>query len=182
MIARRIAREPLVQFVAVGGLLFGLHLLVKGEGGAAGGARIVVGEDTVASLASAWAERRGRPPAAEELQREIEAWVRDEILYREAIALGLDRDDPIVRERLIGKLELLAKGEGDEEAPSDDEVRAFFDANLDRYRIEGWTPPLEQVRSVVELDLVEGRRRRALDAYYARIRSKYAVETPEPGS
>ena len=180
MIAGRIAREPLVQFIAAGALLFGIHLLVRGEGGPASGARVVVGEDTVAALTSRWTESRGRPPTPEELQREIDAWVRDEILYREAIALGLDRDDTIVRERLVGKLELLARGKADEEAPTGDEVRAFFDANLERYRLEGWTPELPQVRSVVELDLVEERRRRALDEYYARIRSKYTVEMPEP--
>jgi hypothetical protein len=180
MIARRIAREPLVQFVVVGALLFGLHLLLRGDRGAAGGARVVVGEVTVAALASRWTEQRGRPPTAEELRREIDAWVRDEVLYREAIALGLDREDPIVRERLVGKLELLARGKGDEEVLSDDEVRAFFEANLERYRLEGWTPELEQVRNVVELDLVEERRRRALEEYYARIRSKYVVEIPGP--
>jgi len=158
MDAIRWGREPIVLFAVIAAILFGVHAL---RGRDEGPARIVVTADTVAELAAAWEDIRGRPPGPEELRGEIERWVRDEILVREAVALGLGEDDTVVRERLVRKLERQAAGT-EPPAPTDDEVRAFYEANRERWGADGWTPPLEQVRSVVEMELAEERRRAAL--------------------
>lgn len=176
MNASRWGREPLILFVVIAALLFGVHAL-RSRDDATAPARVVVTAETVAELAVAWEELRGRPPGPEELRGEIERWVRDEILVREAVALGLGEDDTVVRERLARKLERHAVGV-EPPTPTEEEVRAFYEANRERWGADGWTPPLEQVRSVVEMELAEERRRAALDAFYREVRSRYVVELP----
>jgi hypothetical protein len=122
-------REPLVHFLLGGAALFALHGLVTGpEGGRP--ERIVVGEERVETLAAAFE----RPPSGAELQGLVDEFVTEEVLYREALALGLDRDDLVVRRRMRQKMELLNDGLAETE-PGDAELSAFLEANAERFRV-----------------------------------------------
>jgi hypothetical protein len=88
----------------------------------------------VARLIQAFTEQRGRPPTAPETKTVIDEHVREEILVREALEMGLDKGDVVVRRRLAQKMATLV---GDLEAPGDpteEELRTFFDFHADRYR------------------------------------------------
>ena len=76
-----------------------------------------------------------RPPTAQELQGLIDGWVREEIFYREGMALGLDRNDPIVRRRIGQKVEFIVDGMTPA-SPSNEELQAWLDAHPERYAIE----------------------------------------------
>jgi hypothetical protein len=122
--------EPLVHFLAIGALLFVL-------GGVFGSGRpaddtIIVSETAIARLAQLFAQQWQRPPTREELDSLIEQHVREEVLYREAIAMGLERNDTIVRRRVVQKLEFLSQDLVDEN-PSESELRTFFTENSDRF-------------------------------------------------
>jgi parvulin-like peptidyl-prolyl cis-trans isomerase-like protein len=75
-----------------------------------------------------------RPPTAAELQRAFEAYVRNEVLYREAVERGLDRNDPVVRMSLVRKITMLGAAQVEAAEPTDDEVKAYFSMRAERYR------------------------------------------------
>jgi hypothetical protein len=131
----RLAREPLLHFAAIGAALFVLFAAF-GRDPAATDRRVVVSAGTVAHLTAVFERTWQRPPSPAELEGLVADHVREELLVREAIALGLDRDDVIVRRRLRQKLELLAEGLGRGAEPRDEELAAFLAAHADRYRVE----------------------------------------------
>jgi len=123
-------REPLVHFLLLGGLLFVLSGLLGSSTPA--DPAITVSAPEVARLAQLFAAQWQRPPTRGELDGLVEQQIREEVLYREAVALGLDRNDAIVRRRLVQKLEFLSQDLVDEN-PSEADLRAFFKANAARF-------------------------------------------------
>ena len=89
----------------------------------------------VAQVSATFARTRGRPPAAVELQRAFEKYVRSEILYREALARNLDRNDPIVRMSLVRKITMLGSAQAQAAEPTDEELKAYFELRAERYRL-----------------------------------------------
>lgn len=129
-ILHRWLREPLFHFAVLGAAIFGLHAAVAPR---PRDERIVVSADFVAGLRQEHAARAGRPPTPEEERALVDRFVDEEVLYREAVALGLDRGDPIVRRRLAQKMMFVAE-DGAAREPSDAELAAYLAAHADRYR------------------------------------------------
>src|SRR4051812_7719118 len=95
----RLVREPLLHFALLGAAIFGAYRFVAPP--ASDAADIVITTDRIASITAQFsASHGGRAPREEELHAALDAYVRDEMLYREGIALGLDRGDPVVRNRI----------------------------------------------------------------------------------
>jgi hypothetical protein len=125
----RCLREPLVHFVVLGGAFFALHAAVAP---APRDGRVVISGDFVAGLRREHQGRTGRPPTVEEERALVDRFVDEEVLYREAVALGLDRGDPIVRRRLAQKMVFVAE-DGAAREPADAELAAYLAAHADRY-------------------------------------------------
>ena len=130
----RFAKDPLVHFLAVGLALFAISAW-RGESITTGSERIVVTAEQVAQARAAATALQGREPTAEELAALIEPTVRDEVLYREALALGLDENDDEVRRRLIEKMSYLTQDLADPEPSSPDELRAFYAASPEVFTV-----------------------------------------------
>ncbi|MBX9651874.1 MAG: peptidyl-prolyl cis-trans isomerase [Xanthobacteraceae bacterium] len=130
----RLLREPLLQFLALGAMLFGLHGLV-GKRSAEAPEKIVVSASRVANLGDGFARTWRRLPNEQELQSLIEDYIRDEVFYREGKAAGLDRDDVIIRRRVRQKMEFLADDMSAPE-PSDEQLVAYLASNPERFRTE----------------------------------------------
>lgn len=129
--ARRWLREPVLHFAVIGILLFVGHGLV-GEGRKADD-RIVVTRATVDDIVRQHQARWNRPPGEQELTNLVEAHVRDEILYREGQALGLDRDDPVIKRRVRQKFEILAEEQLPGTAATDAELSTYLAQNSPRF-------------------------------------------------
>lgn len=137
MRVKAILREPLLHFLALGVLLFVLFDVFGGEGGLGGSKqRIVVGAGQIAQLEAGFAKTWQRPPTDAELKDMIGEWVREEVATREAMALGLDRDDTVIRRRLRQKFEFMAEDALDAAPPTDAELQAFLDTYPDNFRRE----------------------------------------------
>src|SRR5437899_341296 len=109
MIAR-LLREPLLQFLIVGVLLFGAWKAVGPDSNAPDKrSRIELTDDDFKQLATTWMLAGRAPPSPEQMQRLVEDRIRQEVLYREALALGLDKGDTIVQRQLARKMEFLAE-------------------------------------------------------------------------
>jgi len=129
----RLLREPLVHFLVLGALLF-LVYEWRGGGGSAG--RVVVTAAQVEALAAVFARSWQRAPDDAERKSLVDEYVKDEVATREALATGLDRDDAIVRRRLRQKLEFLAEDAFEAAPASESDLKAWFDAHAERFRIE----------------------------------------------
>ena len=127
-------REPLLQFLVLGAILFGLFHLVDREKAEAP-ARIVISSARIANLADGFARTWRRPPGKEELQGLVDDYIRDEVFYREGRAAGLDRDDVIIRRRVRQKMEFLAEDMSAPE-PSEAQLAAYLKANPERFRTQ----------------------------------------------
>ena len=131
---QKLIKDPLVHFLAIGVALFALAAW-RGQSVSAGREEIVVTAEQVAQARAAAAVLQGREPTPEELEALIEPTVRDEVMYREALALGLDENDDEVRRRLIEKMSYLTQDLADPEAPSEQALREFYTANPDTFTI-----------------------------------------------
>jgi hypothetical protein len=131
---RRWLREPLLHFAILGTLLFGLYGWLR-AGAQISPDEIVVARGQLQSLQAQFQRTRQRAPTPDELQGLVDGWVREEIFYREGVAMGLDRDDPVVRRRVAQKLEFLVDGVAPSQ-PTSAELQAWLDDNADKYPIE----------------------------------------------
>jgi hypothetical protein len=122
---RRLLKEPLIHFLLGGTLLFVLFAWKNRETRPAPD-EIVVSSAQVEVLLSGWARTWERPPEPDEVGRIIEDYIREEVYYREALKLGLEQDDTIVRRRLRQKMEFLAEDFHQESDPSDEELQQFL--------------------------------------------------------
>ena len=127
----RLLREPLVHFLLAGGVLFAIF----GRGGSSTGIadrQIVVSEADISRLAEGFSRTWHRPPAADELEAQIQDYIREEVLYRTALTLRLDKDDTIIRRRLRQKMEFLF--EDTVAPPQEAELRAYLQAHAEKFR------------------------------------------------
>lgn len=129
---RRFWREPLTRFFAAGAGLFVLYALV-GDRAPTDDRHIVIDRYELETLAALWQAQWRRPPTADELTRLVRDRVREEVLYREALALELDENDVLVRRRLAEKLEMALNDVAATAEPSADELRRYFESYADRY-------------------------------------------------
>jgi hypothetical protein len=121
--------------------MIGLGVIVfaiarAGDDRAADPRTIRVTPEVRAQLATELAAQAGRPPSDAELDRAVEAWIDRELLYREGLALGLDEHDPLVRRRVVQKMEAIQQSLEPVGDPTEDELEAFLAENAARYGTE----------------------------------------------
>ncbi len=139
----RLLREPLVHFFIGGALLFAWYDLVADEASYAPD-RIVIDANRVTALATTFQRIWLRPPTSEELDSLVSDFVDEEVLYREGLALGLDRDDLVIRRRLRQKVEFLHSDLVGFAPPTETELGEFLASNRERFR----TPALASFHQV----------------------------------
>ncbi len=124
------AREPFVHFILLGALMFTASETVEHF---TTQYRVAVGPDRVARLIDTYRQQFGQDPSATQLKTLVDNYVKEEIEYRESLALGLDRDDEIVRRRLVQKYEFLQQDLQTLEDPSEQTLKAWYAAHLSNY-------------------------------------------------
>jgi hypothetical protein len=125
---RRLAGEPLLHFLVIGVAVFLLFAALDDRPAGQAAERIVVGEDQAVRLAEQFAAVWRRPPTVDELSGLIDDHIREEVYVREALALNLDRDDAVIRQRLRQKMMFLTDSAVAGLEPDEAELRAFFEA------------------------------------------------------
>jgi hypothetical protein len=139
---KRLLHEPLLHFLLIGIALFVVYGKVAAPNRA--GTSIVVSEAMVDEMAREHEARWTRKPSDQELAGLVDAYVRDEILYREGLALGLDRDDALIKRRVRQKFEVIAEEQSAREPPSDADLTAYITANEGRFLLPA-TASFEQI-------------------------------------
>ncbi len=129
----RLIREPLLQFLALGAMLFALYGVFSKRSDAP--EKIVVSAAQSANLADGFERTWRRPPSEEELRGLVENYIRDEVFYRAGRAAGLDRDDVVIRRRVRQKMEFLAEELAVPE-PSQEQLATYLAENAEQFRTE----------------------------------------------
>ena len=128
---RTLLSEPMLHFLLIGVLLFAAYQWMAP--GDSAGNRIVVTQGVVDDLVTQHVAAKGREPSSTELNHLIESYVHDEILYREGVKLGLDRDDIVVKRRVRQKIEVIAEEDASTRAPTDGDLSAYLVGNQVRF-------------------------------------------------
>lgn len=134
----KILREPLIHFLLAGGVLFILFSLVNRDQAGTGAAdtEIVVSEGRIYSITQKFTKVWQRPPTVRELEGLIQAYIREEVLYREALAIGLDVGDEVVRRRMAQKLEFISEDITLLQEPTDVELQSYYETVKEDFRRE----------------------------------------------
>jgi peptidyl-prolyl cis-trans isomerase C len=126
---RKFSGEPLVQFFAIGALIYAAYAYTGDRAVEENGERISITTGQIAALEDAWKKRWNRAPTPQELQGVVRQLLRERVLAREAMAMGLDRDDVVIRRRLAQKLEYLSQDLLGIGTPSNEELAMFLAEN-----------------------------------------------------
>jgi len=130
-----LSRNPLVQFAILGALLFAALSFFAPERDE--NDAIVVSAGEVSQLLEMFSMQWNRPPTDAERDRLIDEYVREEVFYREAVAMGLDENDRVIRRRLAQRIEFLAEDLANQAEPVEAELASWFEDNHERYRAAG---------------------------------------------
>lgn len=133
---RRLLREPLVLFLLLGAILFGVYAYVeRGHGGTDQSKQIQLTVDDLSQLVLVFRSQWRRDPTRAELRGLVEDKVREEVLYREALALGLDKNDTIVVRRMAQKMQFLAEDVTAAREPTSEELGTWFEAHREHFAL-----------------------------------------------
>ncbi|MEE9471976.1 MAG: peptidylprolyl isomerase [Gemmatimonadota bacterium] len=134
MNVKRWLASPAVAFLVIGALLFGLQALLSERGAGGDSSRIEVTETEIGLLTDYFTRQWNRPPTEDQLRGLVDDHVRREVLYREALALGLDRGDEVIRRRMVQKFEFLTEDLAGQLQPPDAALQTYLEENRERYR------------------------------------------------
>ncbi len=167
----RVLDEPLVHFLLIGALVFALDQALSPR--TADPRLIVLDDAAYGEIVDIYAASHGRPPTPEEMDPLAERWVMNETLYREAMALGLDRGDEMVKERIMQKMRVLLTSSITVDPPTEAVARDWFAQNRALY-----DEPARLSLSIAQIDGEEPDARRWADELNA---SGSAEPEPGPG-
>ena len=131
----KLLREPLFQFAILGVVLFVVYSVTADRLSSRDSATIRITASEIELLSATFQRQWQRPPTDFELGNLIDSRVREEVLYREALTVGLDTNDMVVRRRMVQKMEMLSQDLALLTDPTDAELQAFFDERKEDYRI-----------------------------------------------
>lgn len=128
---RRAVREPFLHFLLLGALLFAVNEYLEERSRFT---RITITQDVVKGIAANYQLQYGMAPSAQQLDSLVDEYIREEVFYHEALKLGLDRDDEIIRRRLVQKYEFLQQDLALEQNPTQEQLKAYYAQHSGDYR------------------------------------------------
>ncbi len=132
---KKLYKEPLLHFLIIGVLIFTLFSIVNKEEDIVSGNKIVVSTADIQRLSSNWAKKWNRPPTETELQGLINYYIKEEVYYREALALGLDKNDTVLRRRMMQKMEFLSNDLAELNTPDESALNQYFIDHKEKYKL-----------------------------------------------
>jgi peptidyl-prolyl cis-trans isomerase C len=133
---RRWLHEPLLHFLVLGAALFATQAYLQPAGdGAESSKQIALTLDDLRQLDMYFESQWRRPPTPEEFGRLVENKIREEVLYREALAMGLDKDDTIVKRRMAQKMQFLAEDVAGAHEPTTEELKTWYAKNSEKFAL-----------------------------------------------
>lgn len=126
-------REPLVQFLFLGGMIYLAYGLLAPQTEEDTSRKIIVDNAKVQWMQSSWVKRWNRPPTKKELDGLIEQYIKETVLYNEALKMGLDKNDGVIRRRLAQQVEFIAKDLVVYTPPSEEDLKKYYEEHQENY-------------------------------------------------
>ena len=177
----KLLKDPLLHFLLIGLGLFVLFSQLNSEEEPNNLQQIIIDQSTLNILSDAFMKDNARAPTNKEMQTLVEADIREEILYREAIVLGLDKDDRIIRHRLAQKTKYLFEDVALLDDPNDIVLKVYLKENSEKYKnSSGKLPQYSALKETLKRDWIAKEQRKENDAFYKDLKSRYTITVNAP--
>jgi len=170
----KLIKEPLLHFLLIGVGLFFLFSQLNSDEEASNTQQIIINKSNVEVLSGAFMEENSIPPTEIEIQELLEKDIREEVLSREAIAIGLDKDDRIIRHRLAQKMQYLFEDVAMVDEPSDAVLKAYFQENKGSFNNEEGTE-YSKVKQQVKREWLAKEQQKENKILYEDLKSRYEI-------
>ena len=173
----KLLKEPLLHFLLIGVGLFFLFSQLNSDQESSNKQQIIVNKSNLEILSGTFMEENSVPPTEKELQELLENVIREEILSREAITMGLDKDDRIIRHRLAQKMQYLFQDVAMLEEPSDEVLKAYFQENKSSFNKEEGSEDLDysKLKQQVKREWLEKEQQKENETFYEDLKSRYEI-------
>ena len=146
---KKYLQEPLLHFLVLGGLIF-LFYFYTNDGFTQQEQRIVIPQAKIDQLVYIWQKKQMRTPSDAELQQIIDGEVYNEIMSREAVKLGLEREDGVIRRRLVQKMSFVFTDLAALAEPSDAELKNYLEQHKEAFMAEESLSFIVQNKTILE--------------------------------
>lgn len=172
----KLLKEPLIHFLLIGVGLFFLFYQLNSDEETGSTQSIIINKSKIEALSSTFLESNGRESTPKEMRGLVEEDIREEVLYREAISIGLDKDDMIIRRRLIEKMKYLFEDLMFIDEPNDEELKIYFQNNTDTFMDpSGSIPEYSKMKDRVKLEWIGKQQEQENEAFYAGLKKRYEI-------
>jgi hypothetical protein len=170
----KLLKEPLLHFLLIGVGLFFLFSQLNSDEEASDTQQIIINKSKLEVLSGAFMEENSIPPTEIEIQALLETALREEVLSREAIAIGLDKDDRIIRHRLAQKMQYLFEDVTMVDEPSDEVLKAYFQENKGSFNNEEGTE-YSKVKQQLKREWLAREQQKENKIFYEDLKSHYEI-------
>lgn len=168
-------REPLLHFLLIGIGIFFLYAQLDSTEESQKD-KIIITKEKIATLTLGFSQGEGRQPVADEIQKKLTEEIREEMLYREAMAISLDKDDMIIRRRLIEKMKYLFEDLMFIEDPSDEALQRYLQNNIETFRdSSGSVPEYSKIKDRLKTEWIRQQQEKENAAFYEGLKSRYEI-------
>ena len=173
----KLLKEPLLHFLLIGVGLFFLFSQLNTDEESSNTQQIIVNKSNLEILSGTFMEENSAPPTDQEIQELLENLIREEVLSREAITMGLDKDDRIIRHRLAQKMQYLFEDVAMVEEPSDEVLKAYFQENKSSFTKEEGSEDLDysKIKQQVMRAWLEKEQKNENETFYEDLKSRYEI-------
>ena len=170
----KLLKEPLLHFLLIGVGLFFLFSQLNSDEEASDTQQIIINKSKLEVLSGIFMEENSAPPTDKEIQELLENNIREEVLSREAIAMGLDKDDRVIRHRLAQKMQYLFEDVAMVEEPSDEVLKAYFQENKASFNNEEDTG-FSKVKQQLKREWLAKEQQKENKIFYEDLKSNYEI-------
>lgn len=179
---KSLLREPLFQFLALGGALFLIFGLFRSPEIKPPLPRIDITPERINMLSADFEAHTKRPPTTQELEDRIAAFIREEVLFQEAKRQGLDLEDTVIRPRLATRMDALNAASAVLPTPTQADLEEVYQTRSAVFKRNGELPPLAEIRDRVEVEWIKLKQNQAKDAAFAKLREQYDIKIARPAA
>ena len=172
----KLLKEPLIHFLLIGAGLFVLFAQLNSEEEVDNSKQIIINKSKQNILSTTFVKDNGREPTDKEMEELLEKSIREKILYNEAMAIGLDKDDKVIEHRLAEKMKYLFEDITVVEDPSDEILKIYFQDNKEEFKDEdGNEPKFDDIKYKLRNKWIANKQQKENEAFYNNLKSQYKI-------